>query len=166
MDKLATGIVRKTFGIKGELTVVTLSGENEHLLKLKYVFIEKQDVFLKYSVEWVKEHGKNLILKLEGVDTKEKGQAFVGNTLWVNREDACPIGENEYYYSDLYRCRVFLNDALMGKIKGIFSGGSVDILEVENINGHIVMVPMSRHFVKKIDIADQKIILTEESSNL
>jgi 16S rRNA processing protein RimM len=166
MDKLATGTIKKTYGVNGELTVHALSGENSHLLKLKYIFLENNGVFLKYTVERIDEKGQNLVFKLEGVNTREDGQKFVGKSIWVNREDACPVGKNEYYYADLYRCTVFREDEKVGRIKGVFSGGSVDVIEVENLDGSATMVPLSKRFVREIDIPHEKIILTVESSDL
>jgi 16S rRNA processing protein RimM len=166
MDKLATGTIKKTYGVNGELTVNALSGENGHLLKLKYVFIENNGVFLKYAIERIDEQGQNLLLKLEGVNTKEEGQKFVGKSIWVNREDACPVEENEYYFADLYRCTVFMENDMVGKVKGIYPGGSVDIIEVEKMDGNITMVPLSKRFVKEIDISHEKIILTKEFVDL
>jgi 16S rRNA processing protein RimM len=166
MDKLATGIIRKTFGVNGELSVNAMSGENGHLLRLKYILIESNGAFLKYTVERFEEKGLNLLLKLEGVNSREEARKFTGKSIWVDREDACPVNENEYYYADLYRCAVYRADDKIGRIKGIFSGSSVDIIEVENMDGKIIMVPLSKRFVREIDTVHEKIILTEESSEL
>ena len=48
-EKLVIGIIRTSYGIKGELKVKSLSGETAHFLALKYIYLKKKGSVLPVS---------------------------------------------------------------------------------------------------------------------
>ena len=162
MQKLAIGIVRKTHGVKGYLRVKSLSGETEHFLKLKTVFIKRKQEFESYRVGDVKSFSPYVLMKLEGIDTPEEGKKLCGIEIWVDRKHANPLRVDEYYISDLNRCRVFYREKLIGDVKSLIETGVSYVLEVECSPGNVVMIPLVKKFIDKVEIESQRIILNGE----
>jgi 16S rRNA processing protein RimM len=158
---LAVGRIQTAHGLKGYLKVKSLSGEVEHLLRLKSVQIGSPGKLLIYKVEDVRAAAGAVLLKLAGIDDRETGNRYRGELLWVDRQYASVLGEEEYYVADLQGCRLFQGKTLIGSVVAVPEGGSGDFLEVETPEGKRLIVPFSKHFVGRVDIADRRIELTE-----
>jgi 16S rRNA processing protein RimM len=140
---LAVGRVQTSHGLKGYLKVKSLSGEIEHLLRLKSIRLGGAGKLTLFEVEDVRPGVGTVLLKLAGIDNRETGDEYRGQFVWVDRQFASVLGEEEYYISDLLGCRLF-----QGKI-------------LESTEGKRLIVPFSKHFVGAVDIADRRIELTE-----
>ncbi|MBN1697796.1 MAG: 16S rRNA processing protein RimM [Spirochaetales bacterium] len=164
MERLAAGIILTSFGLHGELKVKSLSGETDHFFRMKEVFIKQGENSLRFQVEGIrKKSGDIVILKLCGIDTPEDGKRYRGRELWVSREYACPVYEDEYYYGDLCTCTVIHNDREIGKVISVFETGLSHVLEVADINGVIVHIPFTNRVVGEVNIRENKIFLMKEA---
>lgn len=161
-DRIAIGIIRTSFGVKGDLKIRSLSGEFEHFLKLKEVFLkDKGDRFLLKKVERVRISHENLIMKLEGIDTPEMGKALQGAELWVSREYAAPLEEDEFYLADLCRCTAYIGSEKFGKVHSTIDGSSSELLEIITLKGQSLFVPFIDDYVDRVDVNAGKIYLRE-----
>jgi 16S rRNA processing protein RimM len=164
--KLAIGIIRTSFGVHGELKVKSLSGETEHFNTLSQVFIEKDGQLREFRIEGIKIKSDTILLKFDGIDTPEKGRELNGCKIWVDRENACPLEDDEYYYGDLINCEVFRNDIRIGKVMNVFESGSDFMLEVRSTKGKQLILPLRDEYIEDIDIKQCVIKLREESKIL
>lgn len=162
MQRLAIGIIKKTHGVRGYLRVKSLSGEIEHFLKLKTVYIRSNQGFREYPVTAVQSLNDDVLVKLEGVDNPEDGQKLRGLELWVEREYANPLYEDEYYIQDLCQCRVFYRKKLIGHVKAVVETGESHILEVVNIDERVVMIPFQRKYIDRVEVQTKCILLKGE----
>lgn len=158
---LAAGRVQTSHGLKGYLKVKSLSGEIEHLLRLKSVHLGFPGELTLFKVEDVRRGVGSVLLKLAGIDSRETAAGYRGQFVWVDRRFASVLGEQEYYISDLQGCRLFQGQILVGSVVSVPESGGGDFLEVETPEGKRLIVPFSRHFVGRVDIADRRIELTE-----
>ena len=162
-DKLATGIIRRSHGVKGFLRVKSLSGETGHFTGLKSVVIRIKNEDIRYFVEAVKKFSSGeILIKFQGIDTPEAGKKLIGKLLWVEREKAAPLGKNEFYIADLCRCGVYQKKHLLGRVVSVAEGGKAQLLEVRDEKGKTFLIPFEKRFVKEIDIGNRKIILSED----
>ena len=158
---IAVGRVQTSHGLKGYLKVKSLSGEIEHLLRLKSVHLGFPGELSLFPVEDVRRAAGAVLLKLVGIDTREIGAGYRGQFVWVDRRFASVLGQEEYYVADLQGCRLFQGKELIGSVVAVPEGGSGDFLEVESPEGKRLIVPFSKHFVGRVDVADRRIELTE-----
>jgi 16S rRNA processing protein RimM len=158
---LAVGRIQTSHGLKGYLKVKSLSGEIEHLLRLKNVHLGGAGKLSLLEVEDVRRGVGTVLLKLAGIDNRETGDRFRGQFVWVDRQFASVLREEEYYIADLRGCRLFQGEILIGSVVAVPEGGGGDFLEVESPEGKRLIVPFSKHFVGRVDIADRRIELTE-----
>ncbi|MFO7849436.1 MAG: ribosome maturation factor RimM [Spirochaetia bacterium] len=151
MDGFAVGIVRTSHGVRGYVKVSSLSGEVSHLLTLKSVLVRNKNREKEYRVESAKPLGQGVLLKLEGIDTPEEGKALAGSELWVDREQAAPLSDDEYYIADLIGCDLMYEGSKAGEIVSLSSNGFDDLMEVKTENG-IRIVPFTSRFIGTVDL--------------
>jgi 16S rRNA processing protein RimM len=162
VDRLAIGRIRTPHGLNGYLKVKSLSGETRHLLDVEVVYVRMEDRFLPLEVERAVEHGREVLLKLKGIESPEEGKRYSGLEIWADRRHACPLGEGEYYVADLCGCRVLQHDREIGRVVAVAEGEGRDFLEVEGAAGQRWIVPFQEVFVGEVDVAGRSILLKEE----
>ena len=160
-DKLAIGIIRTSYGIHGEIKVTSLSGETEHFLKLKDIYLLKKGIYYRFHIEKMRITSNTILLKLEGINTPEKAKELNGLKIWVERDDAAPLQDNEYYFGDLSECKVFKDNKCIGEVRSIFESGNVFMLEVQCIDGELLVIPFRDEYIDQVDIVQGIITVTQ-----
>jgi 16S rRNA processing protein RimM len=94
------------------------------------------------------------IVRLDGVTTREAAEALRGAELWVQRADAPPLGEDEWYAEDLQGCRVVDGDRAVGVVRRLLPYPSCELLEVERAEGPDLLVPLISDAVRSVDLDD------------
>ncbi len=158
MDTLAVGIVRSSHGVKGFVKVLSFSGETAHLLRLRRVELNINGERSTRVIEDARPFKNGVLLKFEGIDSPEAAKALSGAELWVLREEAAPLAEDEYYLADLCNCELFCGEERRGRIVSVAAGSSGDLLEVETKDG-LKIVPFTRRFIGEVDIAAARVEL-------
>ncbi|MBR5017582.1 MAG: 16S rRNA processing protein RimM, partial [Spirochaetia bacterium] len=101
-DLIAIGFVRTSYGVKGDIKVSSYSGETEHFLPLKEIFLKKGAVQKHFDVERVQVLNGDILLKLRTLDSPEAAKMYATWDIMVPREFASPLEEGEFYYCDLF----------------------------------------------------------------
>jgi 16S rRNA processing protein RimM len=96
------------------------------------------------------------ILRLEGSTSREDAEALRGFELTVPREDAM-LDDGEFWASDLEGCAVVSGDVEVGVVLRMNALPSVEVLEVDRIDGSVLLVPMVRDCVRSIDLEARRI---------
>lgn len=152
-ERLAIGRIRTSHGVRGDLKVESYSGETEHFINLKEVDLRYGSRQKSLAVERVRATAGHLLLKLAGVDTPEEARQLSGWEIVVERNAAAPLGDNEYYLSDLCKCNAVKQGRRLGRILSVCEGGGGDMLEIEVPSGKRYFVPFRDEFVGKVDVA-------------
>ena len=155
------GAVVKTHGVHGFLRVKSYSGETDHLTRLRQVKVGDSRSMREYEVEAVRTAGRDILMKLSGVDSPEEGVLLRGADLWVDRSEACPLNDGEYYVADLCGCAVFQSGAQVGTVRSIVESGAADLIEITALGGREFFVPFVDEYVGEIDLAQRSICLKE-----
>jgi len=163
MDKLAIAIIKRSHGVKGYLRIKSLSGETDHFVSLKRVFIKERDAEKVFTVEDIRAVSPDgLLIKLKGIDSPETSKSFVGKEILVERKYASQLKKGEYYISDLCQCDVYKGNEVIGHVKSVINAGNADLLEVLSKNGEVLMIPFINRFVDNVDIGNGKIYLMQD----
>ncbi|MBN2618984.1 MAG: 16S rRNA processing protein RimM [Spirochaetales bacterium] len=160
MGQIVVGKIRTSHGVKGDLKVVSSSGEYDHFQNFKTVVLKKGNRSKTYEVESVKGSGSATLLKLKGIDTPEDGKLYAGYDILVDEEFKVPCYEGEYYHTDLVGCNLIFEEKSLATVISVLDGGLNDLLEVtKEIDGNVVLVPFRDEFVGKVDITKKQIEL-------
>lgn len=96
------------------------------------------------------------ILRLEGCASREDAEALRGVELTVPREDDM-LEEGEFWASDLEGCAVVSGDVEVGFVRRMTALPSVEVLEVDRVDGSELLVPLVRDCVRSIDLEARRI---------
>jgi 16S rRNA processing protein RimM len=163
--EFVAGIAASPHGIKGFIKIKPLSGEMDHLLALESVRIRQGSREKVYIVEEAQEVHAFVLMKFQGIDTPEEAKKLAGGELLVDRSQAAPLQDDEYYIEDLKGVKVFLCDfdgAEIGEITDMMEGGGAELAEICLKSGEKKLVPFRNEFFGKIDVENQKAVLLSD----
>ncbi|MBQ4293164.1 MAG: 16S rRNA processing protein RimM [Lachnospiraceae bacterium] len=157
MDAFRIGVVIKTHGLKGEVKVFPTTGEPKRFRGLKEVQVRTGDREEVFPVDHVRFFKNQIILKLKGIDRIEEAERLRKAELFVSREAAIPLGQNEYYVPELLDMKVFTEDEeLLGVITEVLTGRANDVYVVTSEDGHELLLPAIRQCILNVDTEERK----------
>jgi len=166
-ERFIAGIIGSPFGVKGFVKVRPLSGEIDHLLKLKSVILNKDGKERIYQIDESAPSPPFILIRFEGIDTPEAAKTLNGAQIIISREQAAPLGEGEYYIEDLKGLPVQSNNGeLIGNVTDIVEGGGGELVEVKLINGDKHLVPFRKEFFSEINPEKGRLLIQDFTLNL
>jgi len=96
------------------------------------------------------------ILRLEGSVSRDDAEALRGLALTVPRDDSM-LEADEYWASELEGCEVVDGDVSVGFVRRMSALPSVEVLEVDRVDGSELLVPLVRDCVRSIDVGARRI---------
>jgi 16S rRNA processing protein RimM len=174
-EQFIAGIVGAPFGLKGFVKVKPLSGEIDHLLKLKTATLRRDGKEQSLAIEEIAPIPPAVAIRFAGYDTPEAAKALHGAQLIVDRKNAAPLQPGEFYVEDLKGLEVIAaarpggasavfadksdNERIIGHIVNIIEGGGGDLAEIRLHNGAVKLVPFRAEFFPAIDLAKKQATL-------
>jgi 16S rRNA processing protein RimM len=173
VEQFIAGQVGGPFGIKGFVKVRSLSGEVEHLLKLRQVTLRQGGGERVWDVEESEAAFPSLVMKFRGIDSPEDAKILGGAEILVDREQAAPLQKGEYYIEDLKGLEVYAagQSEALGVINDILEGGNGSLAELRLTAGGtrtepvlrpkpvLRLVPFRDEFFGTIDIKGRRVEL-------
>lgn len=151
---LQVGAIVKAHGVRGEVKVFPTTDSPQRFFDLDSVYLDtgKGDL-QRLEVQGVKAVNKFAVLKLQGIDSMDEAEEYRGKTLWVSREEAQPLMEDEYYIGDLIGMEVILEDeSLFGTLRDVMETGANDVYVVETTQGKEVLLPAIGECILDVDV--------------
>lgn len=146
---LEAGKIVRTHGVRGDLVVECWADSPEFVKKLKRLYFDegKTDAGLLSS----RVHKGRLLIKLQGVDTVEQGDALRGRVLYLDRNDVT-LPQGEFFLQDIIGLKAV--DGETGQEYGVLAevlpGVANAIYRIVNGDKEYLF-PAVPHMVKKID---------------
>ncbi len=151
-EYLRVGIITSTHGLKGEVKVFPTTDSPDRFEDLDEVWIGDGKRMTKASVNRVKYFKQFVILSFKGIDVIEQVQPYVKQEIYVSREDALPLDEDEYYVADLIGLKVISDeDEDLGILKDVLETGANDVYLVEK-DGKELLIPAIHECILKVDL--------------
>ena len=158
--RLEVGQIVNTFGIKGEVKVTPFTDDINRFDDLKKVYVKTRKEDKLYKVEGVRYHKNMVLLKLEGIENPEQAELLKNAYLEIDREDAIPLEEGQYFIVDLLGLEVYSDEGnLLGKVEDIYNTGANDIYVVKDELGKQILLPGIKDVIKEVDLDNEKIIV-------
>ena len=160
MKNIEIGQIVNTFGIKGFVKVNPWVNDVTRFDDLKKVYIKIRKSLKELEIEEVKYHKNQVLLKFKGVENVEQAEMLRNAILEIDRKDAIPLEEGEYFIADLLESEVYTDEGeKLGIVEDIFNTGSNDIYVVKNELGKSILLPRIKDVFKEIDVENKKIIV-------
>ncbi|MCF2680472.1 16S rRNA processing protein RimM [Faecalicatena contorta] len=158
MEKLLqVGVITQTHGVRGEVKVFPTTDDPARFKKLKQVVLDTGKETLPLEVESVKFFKQFVILKFKGYDNINDVEKYKRCPLLVDRENAVPLGEDEYYIADMIGMEVVAeDDEIFGTLKDVIETGANDVYVIDSEKHGEVLVPAIRECILDVDIESHR----------
>ncbi|MHB0938421.1 MAG: ribosome maturation factor RimM [Armatimonadota bacterium] len=150
------GEVTSPQGLHGEVRVYPHTDFPERFLELDQVSLEhgrEPARFVKITSSRIA--GRVIVLKLEGVETRDDAERLRGARLLIPHSRAVALGENEYYYHQLIGLEVVTTAGeSLGPITAIWPTGANDVYETE-----LALIPAVKEFIREVDLDHGRMVV-------
>ena len=159
-NTLRVGVITTTHGIKGEVKVFPTTDDAKRFLDLKRIYLDTGKELLSLEIEGVKFFKQFVILKFKGINSINDIEKYKNKDLLIDREDAVELEEGEFFIPDLIGLSVITEDGTpFGTLQDVMETGANDVFIVETLDKKEVLLPYIDDCVKKIDLAEQTIMV-------
>lgn len=149
---LQVGVITSTHGVRGEVKVFPTTDDPARFKKLKQVILDDGKQQIDLEIVSVKFFKNQVILKFKGIDTLNDVEKYRRATLWVTRENAVKLAENEYFVADLEGLTVVSDEGEeLGILDEVLQTGANDVYIVKKKGSADLLIPAIRDCILKVD---------------
>lgn len=152
-DLLQVGIITTTHGVRGEVKVFPTTDDPARFKKLKHVILDTGKEKLELEIAGVKFFKNMVILKFKGIDNINDVENYRKMSLYVTRENAVKLKEDEYFIADLIGMEVVTDeDERLGTLTDVMQTGANDVYVVKTEDGEELLIPAIRDCIRALDV--------------
>jgi 16S rRNA processing protein RimM len=161
VEWIELGRIRRPFGVKGWLHVESYTDPVEALLDYpNWILRSGAGARLAHVVAEGRPHGRQLVVRLEGLEDREHAQALVGAVVEIARAELPMTKAQEYYRADLLGLSVSNRDgAELGVLRHFVDGPNGPMMVIQHTAGREYWVPASAEYLWKVDLAAGRIVV-------
>ena len=131
-DMLQVGVITQTHGVRGEVKVFPTTDDVNRFKKLKQVILDTGKETMPLEIQSVKFFKQFVILKFKGIDNINDIEKYKRCSLYVTREHAVPLEEDEYFIADMIGMEVCTEDGnIFGTLKDVIETGANDVYVIK-----------------------------------
>ncbi len=149
-NRVTIGKVGAAHGIHGEMRIIPLTDFTDRFAGMKEVMVGDELL----HIESCKYHNQFVLLKFREYPVREDAMRLTGRMLTVDRSEAAPLEEGEFYTFDIIGLKVLdENGAELGTVENVLRTGSNDVYQARRKDGSELLIPALKAVVRKIDVA-------------
>jgi 16S rRNA processing protein RimM len=151
-ERIALGRINGHFGVKGWVKIYSDTKPKEQIVSYEPLWLRLGKEWRSIRVLEGKAHGKTVIARLEGIESREQAEALIGAEIAIDRDQLVPAAEGEYYWIDLIGLQVESVDGEdLGVVKDLMETGANDVLVVRGERERLIPFVQGQ-FVKEVDL--------------
>lgn len=154
------GRVGKPHGVRGELRIWPHNPASSMLKRDRMIRLGREpERIQECRVVALRTDGKGPVIRLDGIDDRDKAAALTGCIWFGDRDEFGPISDDEVYIVDLVGLNVRTVDGrTVGVLKDVWQVGPADLLVIQD-GRQQHLVPNIPDFVERIDVEGKEIII-------
>jgi 16S rRNA processing protein RimM len=158
---LQVGAILDTHGLRGEVKVFPTTDDSSRYDDLKEVqLLTKEGSYLTMQVERVRYFKNLVIVKFKNYDNIGDVEQYKKCNLYVTRDNAVELGEDEYFVADLIGlCARTEEGEELGTLKDVLTTGANDVYVIACPDGEELLVPAIHDCVREVNIEGGYVIL-------
>jgi 16S rRNA processing protein RimM len=151
------GQVLGAYGLDGAVKVLSLTDFGDRFDTGSRLVLEGDE----RVVEWSRDAGGDLVVKLKGIDNRTMAQLFRGRYLEVGEDAARPAGEGRFYHHQLIGLVVSTTSGLgLGRIAEVLERPPNDVwVSREGSLEHLI--PATRDAVVEVDLNAGRVVVAD-----
>ena len=158
-DLVAIGKITKPHGLRGGLRVAPYFDLHALLADFKRLWLVKEDEQTSQAIEWVRQQGRFVALKLVDVNDIEAAERFRDWQIAILRVDLPPLPEGQHYTFQLVGLDVVTEAGeQVGKIRQILPNPAHDMYVVV-MKEREILIPAVKKVVRQIDLDRGQVII-------
>ena len=168
-ERFRIGVISSVHGIHGECKVFVTSDSPDRFKKLKTVRAvrpadplsgSKAGEELDLELVSARIAGNMAICRFKGIDTPEEMRKYRGMELWIDRSEAIPLKEGEFYIADLIGITVVTEEGeVLGTVQDIWPTGANHVVTVKRKNGKELLLPYIKDCIKDVLPEEGRIVV-------
>ena len=166
LNRIRIGEIVNVHGVKGALKVLPLTDN-----PIRFCSLTEVELVPKrrsggspktYKVLSAVPSGNMVLLRLYGIDDRNKAELLRGMFLEIPREKAVKLPKDTYFIGDLIGCSVKEEDgALLGTLTEVQSTGANDIYEITGTDHKTIWIPAIADVIKAVDVEKGEITVEQ-----
>ncbi len=158
-DKLIVGRVIAARGAQGEFRIAVLTNQPEGLTSLRTLYLGDDDTPYHVRHIQLRGDGAEAVVQVAELTTPDEAAAHRGQLVRIDRADAPPLPEGEYYHYQLIGLDVVDTDGrLLGRLARIIETGANDVYVVIGPEGEILL-PAIESVVREVDLDSGRMVV-------
>ncbi len=159
-ERVTVGRVLRPHGVRGEMVVAVLSDVPGRFAPGNKLLMAREEggPAEPVVVESERPHKSGVVIRLPGVEDRDRVEELRGAWLEVERSEVPPAPPGTYYHFELLGCRCFDGGQELGEVVDLAEDGGGLLLIVAD-GERRVPVPFVASFLREVDVAAGRIDL-------
>ena len=159
-NQLRVGVITSPHGVKGEVNVYPTTDDIKRFLKLKKCYIKTKKEPLAVEIDSVKFFKGMAILHFKDMDDRNEMEKLRSCDIMIDREDAVPLEEGEYFICDIIGFKVVTDEGLeLGILEDVLQTAANDVYSVRTADGRELLIPSIKDCILERNFDEQRILV-------
>lgn len=155
---LRVGVFANTHGVHGEIKLFPTTDDVGRFAKGLPLWLETKQGRKEFVVAGVKYFKNMVILRFEGVTNINEIEPYKGCDVYVDREHAVALADDEYFICDVLGAEVVTEEGeALGTLRDVMQTGANDVYVIALKNGKEALFPVIPDCVKDVDVERRRI---------
>ena len=158
-DYIEIGKVVNTFGIKGELKIVSESDFVDYRYAVgKTIFLKLRNTIKEVRVSSYRVHKGNILITIDKIYDINVVEKYIGADVLADKLDVPPLEDGEFYIDDVVGLDAYDETGeIIGKVVDVILIPANDLIEIELLNGKKELIPYVDEYI--LEITEDKIVV-------
>ncbi len=156
-DIFRIGVITSTHGLKGEVKVFPTTDDVNRFKKLKKCILRTPKGDIEVEKNSCKFFKNMVILSFKEFKDINEVEKYKNCELYVTRDNAVPLDEDEYYIADVIGMEVYEEENRLGVLSDVMQTGANDVFVVDLGEKKELLIPVIKECVLDIDYDTKKI---------
>ena len=158
-DYIEIGKVVNTFGIKGELKVVSESDFVDYRYAVgKTIFLKLRNTIKEVRVSSYRVHKGNILITIDKIYDINEVEKYIGADVLADKSDVPPLEDGEFYIDDVVGLDAYDETGeKIGTVVDVILIPANDLIEIELLNGKKELIPYVDEYI--LEITEDKIVV-------
>ncbi len=158
LEYFRVGVIANSHGVKGEVKVHPTTDDINRFKDLDTIFLDENGTYRELHVKSVKYVKNMVVLGFEEFNNMNDILGFKGMELYVDRENAIPLNEGEFYVADMVGADIITDEGNhFGTLKDVLKTGANDVYVIETDEGKEVLFPSIPECILEKDLEKKEI---------
>ena len=159
INYICVGKITSAHGLRGAVKVKSYTQVPVAIADYGALYSKRTKAF--YDIDIVSVNNEMLIVKIKGIDTREKAEKLRDTELFVARSQLPNLAEEEYYYEDLVGFSALLDSGEpFGRVSEFYNHGAGDIIEITvHETGKKELFPFTIEVVPEVNFEDGIVVV-------